>query len=254
MDNRGVTEVIGFVLVFSLVLATIGLVYVGGLSSLDDSRDAERLNNAERAFDVLADNSQTMARGGSPNRATEISLSEAQLSVETRTRSNVSVANESMQNADGTPITRSRPIRYSTGGETSIVYEFGAVLREQEDGARMIREPDFVFSEERTTVRYIAVRGGEQNVGGSTTVLVRGELRSNSIELHSGDHENVTYQMTTSETRADAWIEYFESELEGMDGACSREPDGAETVVIDCTFETDTVYVARSEIDVQLSN
>ena len=80
-DTRGVSEIVGFILVFSLVLGTITLVYASGLSGLDDTRDAERITNAERAFDVLANNFQQMGRGEAPNRATEIKLAEAQLSV-----------------------------------------------------------------------------------------------------------------------------------------------------------------------------
>ena len=78
-NHRAVSEIIGFVLVFSLILGTITIVYVGGLSGLDDARNAERVNNAERAFDVMANNFQQMGRGDAPNRATEIKLADAQL-------------------------------------------------------------------------------------------------------------------------------------------------------------------------------
>jgi len=55
-DRRAVSDVVGYVLVFSLVSLTVGVVSVAGVGALQDARDVEQANNAERAFDVLGDN------------------------------------------------------------------------------------------------------------------------------------------------------------------------------------------------------
>jgi len=49
-DDRGVTELVSYVLIFSLVIATIGTVTVLGMSTLMDRQQAEQLNNVERSF------------------------------------------------------------------------------------------------------------------------------------------------------------------------------------------------------------
>jgi len=55
-DGHGLSDVLGYVLVFSLVVTSVLVVTVGGLSAVENARDAERAQNAERAFDVVATN------------------------------------------------------------------------------------------------------------------------------------------------------------------------------------------------------
>ncbi len=76
--DRAVSETISFVLVFSLIVASVGAVYAIGVSELEATRDAERIENAQRAFDVLADNVDDVLEGA-PSRGTEVKLAEATL-------------------------------------------------------------------------------------------------------------------------------------------------------------------------------
>jgi hypothetical protein len=75
MTDRAVSDVIGYVLVFSLIIATVGIVTAVGFSTIEDRQRDERINNVERAFDVFAANVEDVYRGGAPSRATEIRLS-----------------------------------------------------------------------------------------------------------------------------------------------------------------------------------
>ncbi|MFC7136780.1 hypothetical protein ACFQRB_10335 [Halobaculum litoreum] len=72
--TRAQSDAIGFVLVFSLIVLTVGTVYAAGYPALQDLRSDEQLENMERAFEVLDDNVDDMAREGAPSRATEIKL------------------------------------------------------------------------------------------------------------------------------------------------------------------------------------
>ena len=54
MTDRGQSEVIGFVLVFVLVVSTVSIASVAGFGSLQDARDYERSQNAERAVEAIA--------------------------------------------------------------------------------------------------------------------------------------------------------------------------------------------------------
>lgn len=47
MTERGVSDVVGFVLVFALIITSVGVIYTDGLTSLQDARDAQRLSNAD---------------------------------------------------------------------------------------------------------------------------------------------------------------------------------------------------------------
>ena len=253
-DTRGVSEIVGFILVFSLVVGTITLVYASGISGLDDTRDAERITNAERAFDVLANNFQQMGRGEAPNRATEIKLSEAQLS--TSTNRKVSINASGMDTAAAaSPVT----IRYNPGSDTSIVYENGAVIRVDNGNAVMLEEPDFVFDDSDVVVRYIEPRGSGQSIGGtSTTVLVRAERTTSDVLVNRGISNNVTIRMRTHPDRADVWEDYYTEQAEAATGGttptCSQSTISSDTVEVTCFgFNVDKLAVSRVRVQVTLS-
>lgn len=252
-DTRGVSEVVGFVLVFSLVLGTISIVYVGGFSALSDTRDGERINNAERAFDVLADNFQQIGRGEAPRRATEIKVADAQMTLDDRY--------DVVVNVSGSPVVASiRPLTFHSGTGTKIVYEHGAIVRVDEDGgAVMLREPDFLFDDERTVIRHVELRGGQQSLGGTTTVLVRGERVTRQTEFPSqGQDDDVTGLTTnitlqTAPERTDVWVRYLE-DREQLSDCTDRDVPGRDTHrEIECDLTTDSLVVSRTRVDVELT-
>jgi len=256
-DTRAVSEVVGYILVFSLVLGTITLVYAAGLSGLNDTRDAERITNAERAFDVLANNFQQMGRGEAPNRATEMKLAEAQLSISTKREVNIS--------ADGVDpaVANSSTIRYNPGTDTSIVYENGAVIRVDDGNPIMLSEPDFLFDDGNVVVRYIEPQGSGQSIGGtSTAVLVRAERLFGEVLVNDGSNpSDVVIKMQTHPDRAQVWEAYYEEQISVADSSWSgncdgRDPSvgGSATTQIECDpFDADRLVVSQVRIRVTLT-
>lgn len=247
--TRAVSEVVGFVLVFTLVIGTISFVYTTGFAGLTDTRDVEQVNNAERAFDVLANGFETIARDEAPNRATEIQLAGAQLS--TGAYHNVSVHNATTGDPLAT-VNRSRPIIYEAPGGSKIVYEHGAVIRESPGGDAIVkRGPNFIIGENRTVIRYIQIdtRGGDRlGVGGETTVLLRSTGTVSELELREQNAGSVTVRLRTSPTRAPAWRSYLEAEIPDT-GNCQVEDDE----FVACEFDTDSLSVARTKIRIDFS-
>ncbi|MES3518197.1 MAG: hypothetical protein PPP58_11080 [Natronomonas sp.] len=257
-DDRGVSEVIGFVLIVSLILTTIGIVFVGGLGGLEDARDFERVNNAERAFDVFANNLQKTARGEAPNRATEISLSAASIEVVDEQLFSVS--------EDGQTIARQpRPIVFSPdGSQTQITYETGAVIRSDGSGSSvMVREPDFLIDDERMVIRVLDTRGGQQSIAGDTTVLIRTTGASPRLRIVERD-DPTDIQIQIESEHTDAWERYLEGELRAAfdetETYCTTDGDvvvcgdpGGNYGEITGTIEPEELYYASISIDVELS-
>jgi len=256
-DQRAVSDVLSFILVFSLITASVGIVSVVGLGSLQDARNAERIDNGERAFEVLADNHRDIAHGGAPSRATEIKLAETTLTVADPSDANVTLA-------DGTVVgtTESRPITFGKAGDganltSGVVYELGAVLRVDRGGAAMQRAPPFQFDENRTVIHYVALEsrtGQVQRRSGSTTVLVRSVRGTTAVVSHTEPSNEVTITVETAPRRAEAWKRYFETQLEGMaatPGSACDSLDGSG--LVSCTFETDDLRVTKTTIRVQIS-
>jgi hypothetical protein len=254
MADRAVSDVVSFVLVFSLIAATVGVVTVVGFAGLENARDAERVDNAVRAFDVLADNFEDIYRDSVPGRSTEIKLADARLSLESGTEINVSLPDV----PGGTDSASVESIVYTAKDGSALVYETGAIIRVDDGGAVMLQEPKMLFSVDpddgtRTVVvPIIQTRSADEDAtaAGSTTVLVRGDLAVTEVLTSRSSTDNVTLRFTTTPARAPVWLRYFESELDDPAWESDCEIVGGETV--ECTLETDRIYVTATRIDVSL--
>lgn len=256
--DRAANEVIGFVLVFSLITATVGVVSVIGFDGLQQTRNAERIDNAERAFDVLADNVGDIYYEDAPTRATELKLADAEVylapvppgSNPSPTKIRVTANNETTK-------VFPRPLVYQskTDSDSRVVYDAGAVFRVDGDSAVMLREPPFVLRQSQSIVTLVNVEGTPgKSVGGTTTALVRAEELESDTAYPTGTtgpsvSNNMTIQVQTTDARAEAWERYLESEVSWTSNACTLS--GSNTVT--CEFGTDELYVNDILIEFTLS-
>ncbi|WP_254823722.1 DUF7289 family protein [Haloglomus halophilum] len=246
--DRGVSEVISFALVFSLIAATVALVYVSGIGGLENTRSSEQVNNAERAFDVLADNIGDIHRQAAPSRATEIKVSDAQMEFGDRVRVNITIRNKMGGNVS---VIEYQPIVYSADGGTDLVYANGALFREDRSGTVMDKNPPFLLTldegpddtagtadDEKTLILpVIETRNvGPESTGSQRTVLVRTLLairevtiaeddpgdvdtsvfanpRDDNPDGTTGTEYNVTVRIQSSPDRNEIWHDYIEEQV-----------------------------------------
>jgi hypothetical protein len=242
-DDRGVSDVVGYILVFSLITVTIGTVFAVGITGVEDRREAERVANVERAFDVLDDNLRDIQRYGDPNRATEVRLAGGALSVETETRIVLANTSDPADLANGTRAEwTSKRIAYREDDAT-IAYDAGALVRGDGDGSVMLSEPRFVAADGRTTLPIVAlVRGeGDDRVAGDGTVQIT------AVAGQNADSETTRYAAASGETlylwvetdQPDAWARYFGR----ADGFADVTPAGVDGAAVAEIEHDDAVYV-----------
>lgn len=241
MLDRGQTEILGFIMVFAIIVSTIGLVYAGGFTGLTDMRDVERVNNAQRAFEVLADNIEDITFRNAPSRATEIKLAAAQLTVADPIEIEVNVTG-----AKGFSSTYdSLPIVFDADTGTKIVFSQGAVIRQQGDDGIVVHESTLQINDSRTVIPIIQTRlDGDGVVSGSTSVLIRMDSADTTVDYSnvSGDR-TVWFNMTTP--RATTWYQYLEPKAD-ID-SCSLV-----STTVSCKITTDRIYIVAVRIDVSL--
>lgn len=239
--DRAVSETLGFVFAFVLVVSTVALVTAVGFGGLHDARDAERVANAERAFDVLASNVDDVSAQGAPSRGTEIRLKDARLYAGDPVTMNVTV-DGSTQRIDRNVT----PVVYDAGTGAQLVYVNGAVIRQEGGASVMLRDPNLVLNETRATIPVVETYKGEATgVGGSTTVLVRMERTGTQlpVALREGNHD-VTLRINNT-ARSDAWYDYLDSSSTAWD--CEQYPS---VDAVRCSGTVDRVYVSRTSIKV----
>lgn len=244
--RRGVSEALGFVFVFAIIVSTTGVVYTFGMGGLQDTRDVERVNNAERAFDVLATNVDDVVRRGAPSRATEVKLADARLDAGDAVVINVSGERYGHPADNFSYAVAPAPVVYDAGSGESLTFVSGAVVRAGADpnASAVVRRPGWLLDENATMVTLVTTRfprGGQ--VAGSTTALVRVDRVSTQVPVQrSADRYNVT--LTVTSPRAGAWQRAL---AERDDVTCER-PAANETA---CRIVgTDRVAVSHTILDV----
>lgn len=238
---------LGYTIIFGLVIMSIGFVLFLGFDSLEDMRDAEQATNAERAFDVFADNMADIYQENSPSRATEIDLGDGQILFPNRITINVSVRD------GGTLETheyRVQPIEFRVTSDSSLVYEGGGVFRDTTDGGLVLQQPPLVASDSRVHVPIVqTTTDAGQSIGG-TTVLVRGKSTDRSVLVaDTTDTYDAVYVNVTS-PRYGFWEEY----LAGSTGLsdCETDDDGEWVECRDDDLDDAIVFVTRQEIEMEL--
>ncbi|WP_135805207.1 DUF7289 family protein [Halorussus marinus] len=211
--SRGVSNVVGFVLVFAVVVVSIGALYGSGIGSLEGVRDAEQVNNAERAVAALAQNFEAVHRGRAPGRAGEVRLNGGTLSINETTGFRVTVAH------DGDVVTEDVGVgalvyRYD---DTAIRYEAGAVFRQADGGSVLVRRPAFECSDDRALVSTVSVRptADTASVTSDGTVVVVGRRAEASTVFprtataQTDDEDTVVRFEVASSANRDAWDRYL---------------------------------------------
>jgi len=245
MDERAVTEVVGFALVFALVVSMVAIVSVVGFDELEDTRDQEELNNAERAFDVLADNLADIHDGGAPSRATEVNLESARLEVGQRVTINVTGINQS--GASFVNTFTSQPIVYASG-DAELVYSGGAVFRTQDGNGLLINEPPFLIDSGRVVIPVVQLQheGAVSSTSGST-VRIRAKNRQrqpvSGFTESPTRYEHIVLNITAPSPRGGLWMDYLESQ----DGVTNCQQPRSDNVR--CTIDSpQSVFVSRTLI------
>lgn len=243
MDNareRAVSEILGYVIIFSLVVTVIGFVTALGMPALMDVQESEQASSAERAFDVVGENMAAVYERGAPSRATEIDLTDTELFYGTPVTMNVTVDGNST-------VTELRPVVLRVDDDTRLVYEGGAVFRDEGDGGLVLRDPPMLLDRSRLLVPVIKTTAPAIEAAGGTTVLLRGESKQRSV-LHTAD-STTSVTITVESPRYDLWERYFTDQTGIGSGDCTVD-DSAESVA--CQATADTVSVTLQEIGIEI--
>lgn len=217
-DERGVSEVLGFIFIFAIIVASVGILYVSGVGSLTDARNAEQSRNAQRAFSALATTFGDLQRGRTPARAGEVRLSGGTLSMEQGTELRLVVDRTSPSAVEFNRTLSRGALVYTHDGDV-VAYEAGAVFARSDGGSFTIRPPAFACGPDRAFVSSVSVEQG----GGSSAVSTQGSVllvgRTESTELvfptdatpQDGVRATTVRLNVESSPNGAAWRRYFEA-------------------------------------------
>jgi hypothetical protein len=247
-DDRALSDLIGFILTFTVIVAAVGLISTTGLTMLTELQQSEQSNNAERAFEVMAGNLQEIERGKAPRRSSEMNLHSGDISLQNDS--------EFTYEVDGTNFETTvapRQIVYRSEDDI-IVYENSAVFRsnEESDGQGVLQTaPVLTCNDDRATVSIVRLDGIENVSYGSGSIAIETVEQSSRIlyplnrtgnkSATDGDQLNITIDSPYSK----AWETYFETSESDWEPTPGPSTFACEDV--------DRIYIRETVIEVRFT-
>lgn len=246
MTERGVSNTLGYVLLFAIVIFSLTVVGTLGVESLENARDGTVEMNAEHSMTGVANALENIHRENVTRRSSQFGLGQGQLRPGDTTEVTVTL--------DGTDVvdeTEIHPLVYESG-DTQLVYEAGAVFRLQDSGGLVLREPNFVLENDATILPFVLTNASspDSSVGGSDSQVTL-TRRDGDVSHETGFTGDVEIEIETTDSRADLWRDMLNDEITGG-GGCSIS--GSDTV--ECTHSPNpgsTVIVRTTTVAYELS-
>ena len=226
MNERAVSEAIGFIIILGIVMSGIGLVTLYGYPVLVKEQSNTDVRNMERAMIVIQNDMKSLCFKNVPYKETTLQVSGGTLEVINATSYGgfINVTNGTtlfQNNSVGALVYR------SDRGTEVITLENGAVITRQEDaaGSAMLAEPRWFYDETtKTFAVYIMNITTDEAMARSGVATVRMSLEgvvTNVSSSPGGEEITVIYESDTSNDNSVAWGNYLTGSL-GME----RSDDG----------------------------
>ena len=238
--DRAISEAIGFIIIFGIIIAGIGLVTMYGYPMLLTQQSTSNEQIMEKNMIVLQNDLKSIAYKTVPYTETSLKVDGGALTVYNMTYNNATESNFSVYSDDANPSTcilnfnggcatpasplifPTGDLRYeSTSAQTGLSLENGAVVKRMlaESGSSMLAEPRWYYdSQTNTAVIYLigfttpsADVLSQEGVG--TVKMVLDPTIYTSYNLPAGDALYVKYLPNNNADYSAAWSNYFTGTL-----------------------------------------
>lgn len=246
-DERAVSDVLAFVLVFGVIITSVGVVYIFGIGALGDTQNVQQDRNAERAFETMAESFVDLQTNRGEERLHELNPRGARMSLDDEDPT------VEITGVDGGPVTADAGALHYDNDNTRVSYELGAVFRSDDGNSIMVREPEFVCrdtgSGTRVIVSYVdIVPDGPGAVSSENTMQIEGIQTGQ--ERYEYDGSSPVELRIEDSSHGDAWIRYFEDDDNDWE-LDSGSSDGNLTAECD-VGSGDSVVVLETEMDLSV--
>jgi len=249
--DRAVSDLLAFVLVFGIIITSVGVVYIFGLGALGDAQAAQQDRNAERAFSSMGASFNDLQTNRGQERLSELNPRGARMSLdEDSPELEIEGIDEGFDESVGA--------MHYDNDNTRISYELGAAFRSDDGNSVMVREPEFVSrevgGEARLIVSFVDIeRDGPTAIGSESTMQVGAIQEGQQQYTYDGSDE---VQVTIRDSsHAKAWARYFDDNGWVSQNGGPIEVEDIETgdnVEVQYEVDSDAHVVVRGT-DVELS-
>jgi hypothetical protein len=227
-QEDAVSEAIGFILIFSLVMMGIGLITLYGYPILLEQQSNANIKNMERDMIVLQNDMKSLVYKNAPYKETSLQVSGGALAVHSHTSSNSTITIDVSGNEIISDYKFGQLIYESDTGESIIALENGAVFTRMEfqEGSAMLAEPRWFIDDNpvtgnRTLIITLVKISADTPMSRNGIGTVKMQLLQPEDQIDedtTGKTITVTYRKESDTySLSKGWDNYFKNTL-GMEG------------------------------------
>lgn len=225
-NDRAVSETLGYILIFGIVSACIGMVFITGSQIISDTQESANFQGMEQNFNVISSDLRRTAFEESPVMTTNIKVDYGTLSLSPVGHSDVKMLvyyNGHLYDMDLGSLT----FQSSVWGK-SISIENGAMVKMYGGNGAwnslMTQQPRIYYSDSTKTlyIASISLHGEQSAMAGGVSRLQSKFIDSEIYDNYSVSPEAVTICMKSNYTGA--WSLYFRDTLSSCGSINTTDP------------------------------
>jgi hypothetical protein len=191
--ERGVSETVGFILIFAMILGGVTAVLVFGGPALAETQSQAELERGEHLMTLFDSRAAMVALGGSGTQTVSFGQGSGQFQTEP-TEGYLAIKHFEYETGEDEEIfNKSLGAVVYENGATELAYQGGGVWRLDEQGdARMVSPPEFHYRGATLTLPVIRVIGNSSGAGST-----RAQMSSSAQPRHVYPNGSATYGTTT---------------------------------------------------------
>jgi len=205
-DERAVSDVVAFVLSFSLIITSVAFTSVLGFADIADRSANIQSDSADNAMQGLAHTFADIHRQGAESRSSELRLGGGSLQLNDSVRFEVAVNGNTIKEFE----TQSLEYRSS---DSLISYENGAVFRRNRAGGTSLlrSEPAISCRGDTAIVSILSLTSDEGlSTSGQGSVVVTAVRKNQTLLVQSEDDSNPDSVSISVSDSAHDWDTYFD--------------------------------------------
>ncbi|QSZ68411.1 hypothetical protein RJ40_08385 [Methanofollis aquaemaris] len=230
-NEEGVSEAIGFIIIFGLVMTGIALITLYGYPMLLQQQSNADVRNMEQTMVVLQNDIKSLCYKNVPYKETALQVAGGVLAVENVTKTgswlNITASGNTMSFPTG------MLIYTADSQDATIALENGAVIRAQTGGSSMIAEPRWYVDNnngKKTFVINLVALNASTEMFRNGMGTVRMKLSSSNVSSLTPSDGNV--QATYTGEFSKAWENYLNGTLKMTKSGNTYTLDGVDKLII----------------------
>lgn len=240
MDEYAVSETLGYIIIFGIVVAGIAMVFLIGSQIIGSTQESASFQSIEQSFNVVGSDIRSTAFQESPMMVTRIKIDYGALAMlpDNASGSQVMITDSSGNVINDTPI-GVLTFNSAVYGK-SITLENGALVKMQGGngsyGSSMILQPRIFYSNSTKTlmVTLINLKGDYRGFTGGID-NIRSQYISSDISSHTLVTPTITIKVRSNYTGA--WNDYFMSTLPSADKIIDTSGDTSHWSNVTLSFD-----------------